>query len=65
MQLLLFYVIRSLHTAGLLLKNDVLFKVLRIWKDEDVNLDKVFKATVSLLHMFTFNTLNLMGLKKC
>lgn len=49
MQLLLFYVIRSLHTAGLLLKNDVLFKVLRIWKDEDVNLDKVFKATVSLL----------------
>lgn len=65
MQLLLFYVIRSLHTAGLLLKNDVLFKVLRIWKDEDVNLDKVFKATVSLLRMFTFNTLNLMGLKKC
>lgn len=32
----------------------LLFKVLRIWKDEDVNLDKVFKATVSFLHMFTF-----------
>lgn len=24
-------------------------KVLRIWKNEDINLDKVFKATVSLL----------------
>ncbi|NXP33592.1 NOL11 protein, partial [Leiothrix lutea] len=28
-------------------------KVLRIWKDEDINLDKAFKATVSLLHMFS------------
>lgn len=24
------------------------FKVLRIWNNEDVNLDRVFKATVSL-----------------
>ena len=24
------------------------FKVLRIWSNEDVNLDRVFKATVSL-----------------
>lgn len=32
----------------------LLLKVLRIWKNKDINLDKVFKATVSLLHAFTF-----------
>lgn len=32
----------------------LLLKVLRIWKNQDINLDKVFKATVSLLLMFTF-----------
>lgn len=35
------------------LKMMLLLKVLRIWKNEDINLDKAFKATVSLLHVFS------------
>lgn len=34
------------------LKMMLLLKVLRIWKNEDINLDKAFKATVSLIHVF-------------
>lgn len=35
------------------LKMMLLLKVLRIWKNEDLNLDKAFKATVSVLQVFS------------